>query len=543
MSSNKTYLVAEREYMENLRTKAFWIGIFIFPIILVISIVVPRLLERTKDVRKYAVIDHSGELKIFEAAMDRALSPDLAKVYVRLRELALSDSAKLSEYPEPIKKTAEFLKSVDEVTARAAGAQIDQIGRPGSELSKQIQELPAEVRDGIKSGREALRKWWRSLPADEARQLAPNTDFSRYQLIDPPKSQDAEAALKRMVDKNEIFAYFVIGKNPVENSTDCRYYSNNLTDESLKGWFTDLVNDEVRERRFSKFDISKEKSDEILAPVAFESFRVAEGGKAEAKVGAKDTAHQWAPVVFVYLLWISIFSISQMLLTNTIEEKSNRIIEVLLSSISPKQLMYGKIFGIAATGLTMIVAWIIFFFIAIKFGPALFGFKPSFDLSFLLADKIYLASFVAYFIAGYLLYAALYVGIGSVCNSLKEAQNLVGPVVMVLMLPMLAMIPVGQDPNGALARFLSYIPPMTPFIMMNRTAGPPSTLDYVATTLLLVVSIWIAFRGAAKVFRIGVLMTGKPPKFREIFQWLRAPIGVVPSREPTDDTASGAAKG
>lgn len=538
--SNKTYLVAEREYTENLRTKAFWIGIFIFPIILVISIVVPRLLERTKDVRRYAIVDYSPNGEISKAAIERGTYPDIGKLYAKVRQLQLAGSDELADYPVEVRFAAPLLAKMSEEDARTAGSAVSESGQ--IDTQKKFEGLDEGELDKLKKYREPIRKWWQSLPAKDAQEFASNTDQSRYQLVDVPPGKDAEATLRSMVDRGEIFAYFVVGKDPEVSAADCKYFSNNLTDESLKSWFADNVNDEIRERRFRKLNISKEKSDEILAPVAFESFRVAEGGKTEAKVGAKDTAHQWAPVVFVYLLWISIFSISQMLLTNTIEEKSNRIIEVLLSSISPKQLMYGKIFGIAATGLTMIVSWIIFFFIAIKFGPALFGFKPSFDLSFLLADKIYLASFVAYFIAGYLLYAALYVGIGSVCNSLKEAQNLVGPVVMILMMPMLAMIPVGQDPNGALARFLSFIPPMTPFIMMNRTAGPPSTIDYIATTTLLAVSIWLAFRGAAKIFRIGVLMTGKPPRFREIFQWLRAPIGVVPSRESVEESTNSATK-
>ena len=158
------------------------------------------------------------------------------------------------------------------------------------------------------------------------------------------------------------------------------------------------------------------------------------------------------------------------------------------------------------------------------------GIQPPFDPTFLLTDPVYLSSFVIYFLLGYLLYAALLVGIGSVCNSLKEAQNLMMPVSVVLMLPLFAMIPVGRDPNGTLARILSYIPPMTPFVMMNRAAGPPSTMDYALTGALLLGTIVMFFWGAAKIFRIGILMTGKPPKMREVFRWLRAPVGSVPAR-------------
>ena len=86
-------------------------------------------------------------------------------------------------------------------------------------------------------------------------------------------------------------------------------------------------------------------------------------------------------------------------------------------------------------------------------------------------------------------------------------------------------MPIYKDPNGTLARVMSYIPIFTPFAMMNRAGGPPPVIDYVLTTILLLASILVAFWAAAKVFRIGVLMTGKPPKLREILRWVRAPVG------------------
>ncbi|MDP7400205.1 MAG: hypothetical protein QF541_25305, partial [Lentisphaeria bacterium] len=86
------------------------------------------------------------------------------------------------------------------------------------------------------------------------------------------------------------------------------------------------------------------------------------------------------------------------------------------------------------------------------------------------------------------------------------------------------------DPNGTLARVLTYIPPFTPFLMMNRAGGPPEIWEYFVTTAIIIVSTAIAFWGAAKIFRIGILMTGKPPKVREVLRWLRAPVGALPPR-------------
>ena len=132
--------------------------------------------------------------------------------------------------------------------------------------------------------------------------------------------------------------------------------------------------------------------------------------------------------------------------------------------------------------------------------------------------------FIAYFITGYLFYAAILVAIGSVCDSLKEAQNLFQPVMFALFVPLATMFPITRDPNGTLAQIITYIPLYTPFAMMNRASGPPPLWEYILSSIVIVVSVWLAFRGAAKVFRVGVLMTGKPPKIREILRWMRAPV-------------------
>ena len=92
---------------------------------------------------------------------------------------------------------------------------------------------------------------------------------------------------------------------------------------------------------------------------------------------------------------------------------------------------------------------------------------------------------------------------------------------------LLAMVPIGEDPNGTIAKVMSYIPPFTPFVMMNRAAGPPTTMEYVVTTVLLLVSIAFALWAAAKIFRVGILMTGKAPKPLEILKWISAPVGHV----------------
>jgi len=299
------------------------------------------------------------------------------------------------------------------------------------------------------------------------------------------------------------------------------YVSNNLTDDDLSSWYSDAVTQVVRRARIAEASISPAVAEGIQEHITFKARQVSATGKTE-DVNKEERANKFAPMAFVYLLWIAVFTAAQMLLTNTVEEKSNRIIEVLLSSVSPGELMSGKIWGIGATGLTMIVSWALCGLIGVKIGTQLVPKFAEWNLAAIIGDPLYLASFVGYFLTGYLLFAAILVALGSVCNSLKEAQNLLQPVFILLMLPLFAMFPIVQEPKGLMARVFTYIPIYTPFAMMNRASGPPAWWEYVITTVEISVSLFVAFKAAGKVFRIGVLMTGKPPKLKEILGWLRS---------------------
>ena len=103
------------------------------------------------------------------------------------------------------------------------------------------------------------------------------------------------------------------------------------------------------------------------------------------------------------------------------------------------------------------------------------------------------------------------------------------PIMFPLMIPLLSMPLISQDPNGTLARIFSFIPPFTPFVMMNRAAGPPPLWEYLATTALMILAIYLTVKGAGKIFRIGILMTGKPPRLREIAGWLTLKEDVNPA--------------
>ncbi len=477
--ANKTLLVAQREYLDNVRTKTFWLGILAFPAIFAIAIGIGWVMQKTKQTQTYAVADftESGIGAEVEAAARAGVLLDILQ-----GELA---QALPADHP--------------------ARQQLDNISP--DMLERGVAMLPEDVRKQLEAAKQARKEKYRHL---SLRDLG----------LEGKSREQVMAALNEKVRSGDLFAYFVFDKDPVEALDGLAYVSENQTDNELGRWYGSASTRVIQQKRIERAKIPADTARHIREQVNFRATKPGAGASIET-VTEEEKANKFAPVAFVYLLWIAVFTAAQMLLTNTVEEKSNRIIEVLLSSVSPGQLMAGKIWGIGATGLTIILSWAVFAIVGVNLGAMLIPKFAEWNLTSIVGDPLYLTSFVGYFLTGYLLFAAILVAIGSVCNSLKEAQNLVQPVFLLLMIPLFAMIPIVQEPNGLMARVFTYIPIYTPFAMMNRASGPPPAIEYVITTVLILVSLFVAFKAAGKVFRIGVLMTGNPPKLKEIVGWLR----------------------
>jgi ABC-2 type transport system permease protein len=511
----KALLVAQRELLEQMKTKGFWISIMLFPVLLTAMTVGPAWLERKKSVRTYAVRDSSGWLAK-EVEREASVS-DTRRLLLETSNRQLNN--------KDLDKLPPLLGRLAPVVGKMTPSQIDSSARVlalGDTNAAAM--LPDSTRRAIVAARGEWKTWWDTASARTIRSVTSAPSRAKYLKV------DAIGDLNKQVADAELFAYFQIGKDPVKDNAGLTYVSKNLADEDLQDWYEKQATDIVRRRRLEQQKISPATASWLQSDVRFAQRTVSEKGEQTA-VQFKDKLRQNAPMVFVYLLWISIFSISQGLMLSIIEEKSTRISEVLLSSVSAVQLMAGKIMGIAVTGLIMILSWMGFAFVIMKYLPRMMGAPATFDLTPIFQEKALLTGFVIYFILGYLFYAAILMSIGSVVNTIQEAQALMMPVFMMLFLPLMLMVPVGRDPNGTLARVLSFVPPFTPFVMMNRAAGPPTLMEYILTTLLLLASVATALWAAAKIFRIGILMTGKPPKPMEILAWVRTPVGMTPGRK------------
>jgi ABC-2 type transport system permease protein len=214
--------------------------------------------------------------------------------------------------------------------------------------------------------------------------------------------------------------------------------------------------------------------------------------------------------VFLMMLFFLILSSGQLLVRSVLEEKMNRIVEILVSACSPTELMAGKILGLSFLGFTQMAVWVV--------AALLLSHVAALPIS--VHDHAILL--VIYFVLGYLLYASLFVAIGSPVTTEQEAQHVMGYLVVVLVLPLVLSVPVIQDPGAEWISILSFIPLMTPTMMGLRIAlGTVPPGEIVATVILLIISIFISLFIAGRIFRIAILSTGKSPAFGEIVSWVR----------------------
>jgi ABC-type Na+ efflux pump permease subunit len=218
------------------------------------------------------------------------------------------------------------------------------------------------------------------------------------------------------------------------------------------------------------------------------------------------------PAAFMILLFASVMTGGQSLMTTTVEEKSSRVVEVLLSAVSPMQLMAGKIMGQMAVG---------FIVLAVYAGMGLATLMSFAMLG--LVDISLLFYLVVFYLISYFVVASLLGAIGAAVNEMREAQNLMGPVMIVLMVPWLLWMPISRAPDSTFAVVASFVPPINPFVMLIRmtSSSPPPTWQVWLSILVGVVSVYAALWFAAKVFRVGVLMFGRPPNLATLIRWAR----------------------
>jgi len=344
----------------------------------------------------------------------------------------------------------------------------------------------------------------------------PNRQIQIKQLeVGEGNADELSERQKEKVRRGRLQAYLVLDANAVAGSGKLHIYTHKTKASEMDAiWAVEnLINQAIIERRCELKEVSRDLLDELRRRVPSEHVTLGTDEDSErVQKHENRIVGMMTPFFFMYLMFFGIFVNGQQMLTSLIEEKSSRVIEVLLSAVSPFELMAGKISGLAGVGLTVIGIWSVG-----AYGAAVW---QGWDIDIGAEIVVY---FVVYYILGFLFFSSIQAGIGSICNTLKEAQSLMMPVTLVFVLPLIGWFNLVQHPNGTLARVLTFVPPLTSMVAVLRLSASSDirVAEVIGSMAVLAVSVAGVMWLSAKVFRTGILMYGKRPRLREVIRWLR----------------------
>jgi ABC-2 type transport system permease protein len=267
----------------------------------------------------------------------------------------------------------------------------------------------------------------------------------------------------------------------------------------------------VTRARVTQANENYDRLSKLMGRSAIETRRVSPEGN-ESKENAQ--LRILIPAGFMFLLWIAVFTSGNYLLTSTIEEKSSRVMEVLLSAASPIELLMGKLVGQAGVAGVMLLMY---------GGVGLAGLGAAAMLD--VVPLQHLLWMLVWFPLAYFTVAAIMVSIGSAVSDLREAQSLIGPAMLALTIPLMLWLPIVESPNGMLATVSSFVPPAAPFVMILRLTAanePVPIWQALLAVFVNVLTVAAILWAGARIFRVGVLMQGKPPSPMELLRWIKA---------------------
>ncbi len=308
-----------------------------------------------------------------------------------------------------------------------------------------------------------------------------------------------------LLDSSYISAYFVLNSH-VLDSNIVNFYSKNIANYKDIGEIQNAIYTVLTSQRMINNNINPVQIENITRKI---DFRIFEDNKGEQKE-VDEILSFLLPIIFVMMLFFSIFMSSQILMRSVIGERSNRLVEILLSSVTPTELMTGKILGIGLVGFTQIV-----FYLIVLIATSIYQ-----HIQIITGPEIII--FLLYFIFGYLLWASIFAAIGSIFDSEQEAQQAVSVLSIVCVIPIMISSYVISNPNSLTTIVLSFIPLLTPYLMILRIGSVmPPLWQIISTLILLMISVVLTLFIAGKIFRVAILLYGKRPTLPEILQWIR----------------------
>ncbi len=337
-----------------------------------------------------------------------------------------------------------------------------------------------------------------------------------------PTADDPERVklnLSNRVRDGELFAFVIIEPDVItpkdgDSRQSIDYHSNSPTSDDFQRWVGFPINNRIKELRFAKAGLDQEvvkKATKWMSIANLGLVSVDKEGNITKATETNELANIFIPMGMMMLMFMIINIGATPLVHSVLEEKMQRIAEVLLGSIPPFQLMMGKLIGMVGVSLTLAVIYLFGAYFAIRHA----GFEEYFPSHLVIW-------FVTFLALAVLMFGSVFVAIGAAVSDMKESQSALMPVMIVVAMPLFCWIFVVREPTAPLSVILSLIPPATPMLMTIRQAVPPGVplwQPVVGIVLVLLTTIVCVF-AAGRIFRVGILMQGKGANFAQMLRWV-----------------------
>lgn len=381
---------------------------------------------------------------------------------------------------------------------------------------------------------------------DDSGLVAPQLQ-SNEELRFEPTDLSTEEARRSLTDR---FGVLYIGSDILENPSNVKLYANASSSLSIESNITGQIEDILEAEKLKAYHIDNPQQilDEVKTTVTLQTFRNDKSQEAESQAQSSTVATA-AGYILGFVLYMFLLIYGSMVMQSVIEEKNNRVLEVVVSSVRPFDLMLGKILGVALVAVVQVLIWGVLIFAvgaivlpqlmpaemmagvqAMQQGmpdaAAMGDMDPEMlqavaavtDTGYILKIFVCLLLFV---FGGYLLYSAMFAAVGSAVDNVQDASQLQMPVTLPIILALLMMLAVIKDPNSSLAFWFSIIPFTSPVVMMARIPYDIPLWEIVLSLVVLYASFVAMVWFAGKIYRVGIFMYGKKPTFKELLKWVR----------------------
>ncbi len=348
-------------------------------------------------------------------------------------------------------------------------------------------------------------------------ELAPRLERGGFEVEEARWQADVVTDLRRRANEGEIGGFIMVDELTLETG-EAIYYSMDVPSALRQVTVQTSVARAALEYQLRQQGVDAEA---LLG-----------GGELQVEViseAGSDISEPQFAIAYIgaFLLYMVILLYAVSVMRATLEEKTSRIVEVIISSMQPSELMLGKIMGVCAVSLTQMAIWI-GAAIALFAGalPMMIAARPELanleNLRQVVPGAGLMLLFLGFFLFGFLMYSGLYAAVGAMCNSDEEAQQAQFPMIMLLVVPIVMVTPVIQAPNTPMATGLSLFPLFSPILMWARVSGGGVPVWQVALSfVLMAVMVWVIAWIAGRIYKVGILMSGKRPTLPELWRWVR----------------------